>query len=110
LASIDRFRALLPADLLVLPAHGGPFTGLHQRLDALRDGHRERLAELHRFLAAPASAKQCFDILFRRPLANDDLILATGETLAHLRRLEVDGRAARETSDGVWRFRALAPA
>jgi hypothetical protein len=28
--------------------------------------------------------------------------MATGETLAHLRHLEVTGRAVRETRDGVW--------
>ncbi len=32
--------------------------------------------------------------------------LATGETLAHLRPLEVEGRAACEARDGVWRYRA----
>ncbi|WP_157217443.1 MBL fold metallo-hydrolase [Flavisphingomonas formosensis] len=110
LASIDRFRAMLPPDLLVLPAHGGPFAGLHARLEALRSGHQDRLIDLHRFLASPARAKDCFEVLFRRRLSGDDLILATGETLAHLRRLEVDGRVARETQDGVWWFRALAPA
>ena len=110
LASIDRFRAMLPADLLVLPAHGGPFIGLHQRLDALRTGHDERLRELHHFLASPGCARDCFEVLFRRPLSGDDLMLATGETLAHLRRLEVDGRAFREARDDVWWFRALAPA
>jgi glyoxylase-like metal-dependent hydrolase (beta-lactamase superfamily II) len=42
LASIDKLRSL-PGDLLVLPAHGEPFTGLHTRLDALAKGHRGRL-------------------------------------------------------------------
>lgn len=38
LDSIERLKTL-PGDLLVLPAHGAPFTGLHVRLDALADGH-----------------------------------------------------------------------
>jgi hypothetical protein len=32
--------------------------------------------------------------------------LATGEALAHLRRLEVEGRAVREARDGVHWYRA----
>jgi len=32
--------------------------------------------------------------------------IATGEALAHLRRLEVEGRATREVCDGVWWFAA----
>jgi glyoxylase-like metal-dependent hydrolase (beta-lactamase superfamily II) len=110
LASIDRFLADLPSDLLVLPAHGGPFTGLHARLEALRNGHHGQLGALEAFLAVPARAKDCFATLFRRALSGDDLVLATGETLAHLRRLEIDGRIVRDDRDGVWWFRALTPA
>ena len=40
MAGLDRQAPRrLPDDLLVLPAHGSPFTGLHARLDALIDGH-----------------------------------------------------------------------
>lgn len=105
LASIDRLLGL-PADLLVLPAHGEPFTGLHARLDALRDGHHARLAELAAHLAEPRTAVECFPVLFRRALSGDDLHLATGETMAHLRYLEVRDRARRSWSDGVARFQA----
>ena len=45
LASIERLRAL-PADTLVLPSHGRPFSGLHQRVAQLRDHHDERYAEV----------------------------------------------------------------
>jgi len=38
LASIERLRAL-PADTLVLPSHGKPFTGLHERIDQLARHH-----------------------------------------------------------------------
>ena len=48
----------------------------------------------------------CFDILFRRTIGDDDLGLATGEALAHLRRLEREGRAVHETRDGVATFHA----
>ncbi|MFX7992828.1 MBL fold metallo-hydrolase, partial [Acinetobacter baumannii] len=42
LNSLSRYLEL-PADTLVLPSHGKPFTGLHQRIDQLREHHDERL-------------------------------------------------------------------
>jgi len=104
-ASIAKLKTL-PADLLVLPGHGDPFTGLHTRLDAMDREHRERLDELAVFLAEPRRAVDCFGRLFRRAIGQDVLGMATGEALAHLRRLEVEGRTTRDTQDGVWWWRA----
>jgi glyoxylase-like metal-dependent hydrolase (beta-lactamase superfamily II) len=103
LDSIARLKRL-PDDLTVLPAHGLPFTGLHARLDALDAGHRGRLDALHAHLAEPRRAVDCFAVLFGRRIDDGILGMATGEALAHLRRLEVEGRAAREVRDGVWWF------
>jgi glyoxylase-like metal-dependent hydrolase (beta-lactamase superfamily II) len=105
LSSIDKLLNL-PDDLLVLPAHGGPFRGLHARLIALRDEHRQRLDELAAALDAPRRAVDCFELLFRRVIDQSVLGLASGEALSHLRRLEVEGRATREVRDGTWWFRA----
>ena len=106
LASIAKLRRL-PDDLLVLPSHGEPFTGLHARLDALAEGHRGRLEALHDHLAEPRRAVDCFSVLFGRAIGDAAFGLATGEALAHLRRLEVEGKAAREVRDGVhWYVRA----
>ncbi|MEO0501305.1 MAG: MBL fold metallo-hydrolase, partial [Pseudomonadota bacterium] len=55
LASIEKLRALDPG-LLVLPAHGFPFTGLHVRLDQLADDHAQKLDALAGFLKAPRTA------------------------------------------------------
>ena len=105
LASIDRLRTL-SHDLLVLPSHGEPFTGLHARLDTLRDGHLGRLEALHSFLSEPRRAVDCFPILFGRAIDDSILGLATGEAMAHLRRLEVDAKARREVRDGMAWFSA----
>jgi glyoxylase-like metal-dependent hydrolase (beta-lactamase superfamily II) len=103
-ASIDKLHAL-PDDLLVLPGHGDPFTGLHARLDAMADEHRERLDALHVYLSEPRRAVDAFSVLFRRTVGQDMLGMATGEALAHLRRLQREGRAAHEDCDGVrWWF------
>ncbi|WP_375427988.1 MBL fold metallo-hydrolase [uncultured Sphingomonas sp.] len=104
-ASIEKLRNL-DADLLVLPGHGDPFTGIHVRLHQMDTEHRERLDMLERFLAEPARAVDSFPVLFHRRVGPDMLGMATGEALAHLRRLEVEGRVRREEHDGVWWWRA----
>lgn len=102
LASIDRLLTL-DDDLLVCPADGRPFRGLHARLCDLRDDHHERLGAMAAALAdAPRRAVDCFPLLFRREIGDEHRGLATGETLAHLRWLEVAGRVQREDRDGVW--------
>jgi len=103
LASIDRLLDL-PADAMVLPSHGEPFTGLHTRLAALRDGHLAQLEALLLHLREPRRAVDCFSLLFRRTIGDEELGLATGEAMAHLRRLERDGRTKVEDRDGVFYF------
>jgi glyoxylase-like metal-dependent hydrolase (beta-lactamase superfamily II) len=105
LDSIDRFQPL-PADTLVLPSHGKPFTGLHTRIQQLRDHHRERLAEV---LAAageqPVSAYDMLPVLFRRPLDLHQTTFALGESVAHLHRLWHGGQLVRARgADDIWRF------
>jgi glyoxylase-like metal-dependent hydrolase (beta-lactamase superfamily II) len=105
LASIAKLKHL-PGDLLVLPSHGEPFTGLHARLDALAAGHAGRLDALAERLAEPARAVDCFPTLFGRRIEDGSFGLATGEAMAHLRHLEIEGRAKRESRDGVYWYRA----
>ena len=106
LRSIETLRGL-PGNLLVLPSHGEPFTGLHARLDALEHGHRDRLDALHRHLAEPKRAVDCFSVLFGRAIDDQVIGLATGEALAHLRHLEVTGRAERRIEKGVSWYHAV---
>jgi glyoxylase-like metal-dependent hydrolase (beta-lactamase superfamily II) len=105
LSSIEKLRTI-PDGVLVLPSHGEPFTGLHARLDALAHGHMDRLAALAEHLSEPRRAVDCFGTLFARRIEDNMLGLATGEAMAHLRRLEEDGRAVREVRDGVHWYRA----
>ena len=106
LSSIAKLHEL-PDTLLILPSHGEPFTGLHARLDALAHGHRDRLDALHAHLAVePRRSVDCFSILFGRAIDDSIIGLATGEAMAHLRRLEVEGRAQRDVRDGVHWYRA----
>ncbi len=105
LDSLERFRPIAP-ETLVLPSHGLPFRGLHARLTALADHHEARLGEALDALVEPCSAADLVPTLFRRELDLHQLAFALGESLAHLRFLEVDGRAVRVVGeDGIHRFR-----
>lgn len=106
LDSIEQMLAL-PPDTLVLPAHGRPFKGLHQRIRQLREHHDERLLEVMQACsAAPQSAADLLPILFKRPLDLHQTTFAIGEAIAHLHLLWFDGRLTRLApgSDGVLRF------
>lgn len=106
LDSIDRLLTL-PDDLLVCPAHGEPFRGMHTRLAALRDEHHSRLDAIAAALVEPRRAIDCFELLFRREITASNRGLATGETLAHLRHLEETGRVRRYVRDAVWWWQAV---
>ncbi len=84
LASCAQLRQQLPSDVLVLPAHQEPFTGLHERLMQMQHSHERSLERLYRHLRQPARAVDCFSVLFRRRIHGPHVMLATGESLAHL--------------------------
>ncbi len=110
LASLQRMRAL-PEDTLVLPSHGKPFTGLHQRIAQLTEHHAERYAEVMAACAErPQSATDIVPIMFRRALDLHQLTFAMGEAIAHLHGLWLAGRLTREFgADGVYRFAPSGP-
>lgn len=107
LASIERLREL-PADTLVLPAHGRPFRGLHERIDQLQSHHEARLAEVRDACRAqPTSAAELLPVLFKRTLDLHQTTFAMGEAIAHLHLLWHRGELRRQTGeDGVLRFAA----
>lgn len=102
LASLSVIRGLIPDDVCVLPAHNEPFHGLHPRIDQLIAGHERSLSRLLEALAEPKRVTDVFGLLFRRPISESTLPMATGEALAHLNCLIQRGRvSARSNPDGV---------
>ncbi|NQV55571.1 MAG: MBL fold metallo-hydrolase [Rhodospirillales bacterium] len=91
----------LPGDVTVLPSHNLPFTGMHRRLDEYDAHHAERLEETLRICAEPTHAFEVSTKLFKRDLSDHHLFFALGETLAHLRYLEAQGRMVKSDSGGV---------
>ncbi|WEJ74735.1 MBL fold metallo-hydrolase [Pseudomonas sp. PSE14] len=109
LVSLVVLRQRIADDVLVLPAHGEPFHGLHARLDQLRDSLLATLQRLRQGLQRPRRAIDTFELLFSRPIPMTDgslMSLATGESLAHLNHLLHRGELEVETdSDGVAWYR-----
>jgi glyoxylase-like metal-dependent hydrolase (beta-lactamase superfamily II) len=103
MASLEKLRAAVPGDVLVLPSHNLPFRGFDTRIEQLLAHHEQRLDVLEDACARPHTAAALVPVLFKRELDAHQLGFAIGETLAHLQRLRYAGRVRRETRpDGVW--------
>lgn len=104
LDSLDAYQPL-PADTLVLPSHGKPFRGLHERIAQQHAHHKERLDEVLVACDTPKSAMDIVPIMFKRTLDLHQMTFAMGEALAHLHALYFAGKLNRRVqADGVVRF------
>jgi glyoxylase-like metal-dependent hydrolase (beta-lactamase superfamily II) len=104
LNSLKRFEHL-PEDILILPSHDFPFTGLHGRLHDLAHHHVERLEETYDLCAKPVTGYDVLKGLFTRKLDSHQIFFAIGESMAHLHHLETLGRLKRSVrEDGVYLF------
>jgi len=105
LESLNKYEPLA-ADALVLPSHGRPFHGLHERIAQQRDHHRARLQEVVDACASGGkTTTEIVPIMFRRALDTHQLTFAMGEALAHLNLLYFRGDLVRrEDDDGLIRF------
>ena len=108
LASLSALGRALPDDVLVLPGHLVPFTGLHTRLDELAAHHAGRcalIAEATR--AAPRHAADLLPVLFHRKLDPHTTGFAFGEVLAHVNYMRERGELDQQRDpDGILRVRA----
>ena len=95
---------LLPADTLVLPSHGLPFFGLHDRIDDLLAHHVKRCDQILDACRSPQSASDLFAVLFKRELDAQQLSFALGESLAHARYLCNLGSLTERSNQPVVQF------
>ena len=106
LESLARLERCDPGTL-VLPSHGRPFRGLHQRIEVLRSHHLQQLEALRAALREPAAAHSLVPVMFGRPLRGFHRFLALGETVAHLNHLWHRGDVERRVGpDGRITFAA----
>ncbi len=105
LLSLDLLSEL-PADTLVLPSHGRPFTGLHARIADLRAHHLQDLALLRDHISSACNAFELMPVLYGRRLKGFNIYLGLHECVAHLEHLVRRGEAQREVSaEGHYRYR-----
>jgi glyoxylase-like metal-dependent hydrolase (beta-lactamase superfamily II) len=100
--SLAKVREAAGDEVIVLPAHGQVFRGLHERIAALIAGYEGTLERLVPALERPQRACDLFPVMFRRPIRPDLVWLASGEALAHLSCLIGRGLVRRNTApDGT---------
>jgi glyoxylase-like metal-dependent hydrolase (beta-lactamase superfamily II) len=104
--SLVKLRQHVPDRVLVLPAHNTCFRGLHSRLECLMRGHDQALERLLAALDEPRSVTETFPALFNRDISHGSTLrLATGEALAHLNHLRIQGKVVCTNSpDGAARY------
>ncbi|GAA0688511.1 MBL fold metallo-hydrolase [Marinobacterium maritimum] len=100
--SLQMLKANVPEDVLVLPAHGECFRGLHTRIDTLLEEQERSFDALHELLAVPKKVVDVFPALFNRTLSEDIThvySLATGEAVACLNYLLALGRISQSVDE-----------
>lgn len=107
LESLQKLRGVSD-EVLVLPAHERPFYGLHHRLEQLTAHHHNHLNTLLTQASEPQTADQLMRCMFPTAHSSFDVLLANGETLAHLNYLLREGQITRELIDGCYRYQRLA--
>jgi glyoxylase-like metal-dependent hydrolase (beta-lactamase superfamily II) len=107
LASLAHLQAAIPADVLVLPGHHLPFTGLHARAAELAAHHAGRcalIAEACR--VAPRSAAELVPVVFERALDPQQMSFAFHEVVAHVNAMRARGELVQaRDGQGVLRNR-----
>jgi glyoxylase-like metal-dependent hydrolase (beta-lactamase superfamily II) len=107
LRSLSGLRESVASDVLVLPGHGLPFSGLHHRIAELAAHHAERCAAI-----ADACRKQPLTVadivphVFHRELDEHQTGFAFGEVLAHVNHMLGRDELALQSGDGIDRYRA----
>ncbi len=96
--TLPQFKEL-PEDVLVLPSHGIPFTGLHQRINELYHHHDERLQHILDFCDHPVNGAEVMASLFPITLDKHQIFFAAGETIAHLNYLTEKGDLHRSKNE-----------
>lgn len=108
LDSCAKLRKILPEDTLILPSHIAPFTGAHNRLDALIAHHQTALERLFAFcIDEGKNVIDCCSVLFKKAVTSDAIGMATGEAIAHLNFLIAEGKMTRREIDGVNLYQSI---
>ena len=75
--SLEQMKARLPDDVLVLPAHGKPFHGAHERLNELIHEHDTALERCVELCSEPQRATDVFPALFKGRSSAGNMIFSS---------------------------------
>ena len=109
LESHEKFKKIMPDDVLVLPAHNEPFYGVQERLQELIDHHEDRMLILEENCVEPQIAVDLLPFLFKRKLEGPSMFMALGECIAHLHCLITRRRIERTLKDDRYYYRSIDP-
>ena len=109
LASLSALRDSVAHDVLVLPGHGLPFYGLHDRIDDLMQHHEQRCAAIaDACRSRPLSVADIVPHVFQRELDEHQTGFAFGEVLAHVNHMLGRNQLTLDAGhDGIDRYRAV---
>jgi glyoxylase-like metal-dependent hydrolase (beta-lactamase superfamily II) len=109
LTSLRAIRESVAPDVLVLPGHGLPFHGLHDRVEELITHHAARCGDIAvACREAPLSVAEIVPFVFPRALDAHQTGFAFGEVLAHVNHMLGRGELRLETdAGGVDRYRTV---
>jgi glyoxylase-like metal-dependent hydrolase (beta-lactamase superfamily II) len=109
LASLAQLRDIVAEDVLVLPGHHVPFTGLHVRASELAAHHAERcglIADACR--TEPRSATDLVPVVFTREMDPHQMGFAFSEVVAHVNCMRNRGELVQfRDADGIFRMRSV---
>jgi len=97
----------LPETTEVLPSHGRIFRGLQYRISEIEESHKERNSKILSICKEQVSTRVLIDKIFERKLDDLNWMLAFGETLAHIRYLEKQGRLRSFQDDGRYYYQRI---
>jgi hypothetical protein len=84
-----------------------PFYGLKTRIKQLADHHEERCRLIaDACLTTPQTSRELVPVVFHKyPLDVHQMGFASGELIAHVNYMLVEGRLTAQETDGVLRFK-----
>jgi glyoxylase-like metal-dependent hydrolase (beta-lactamase superfamily II) len=108
LQSLKGLRDTISDSVLVLPGHGLPFYGLHQRIKELTEHHAQRCDVIEAAIGQkPRSVAELVPHVFHRVLDEHQTSFAFGEVLAHVNHMLDQHRLKLELgADDVERYRS----
>lgn len=109
LDSLQKFRKL-PDNTLVLPSHGRPFIGIHERVDFLERHHQDRCDLVLSLCRQPQTACGIMPRLFERDITDaHQCQFAMGEAIAHLNYLEQQSLVKPMEKNGILYYQRTQP-